>query len=68
MGSVGLRRLRGQDVDCYSMLVKFQLVNSHDNTDECRVQWAVGLEIGRYIDAHSEHVMSSRGGKVQTVL
>ena len=50
------------------MFVKFQFINSYDNTDECGVEWAIGLEISRDIDAHSEHVMRSQGGEVQTVL
>jgi len=55
-------------VDCYSSLVKFQFVDSYDNTHKGRVQWAVGLEIGRNIDAHSECVMTCLSGKIQTVL
>ena len=45
-------------MDCYSPLVRFEFVNSYDHTHKSRVQWAVGLEIGRHIDAHSEGVMA----------
>jgi hypothetical protein len=55
-------------VDCYSPFVRFQFVDSYDNTHKGRVQRAVGLEIGRHIDAHSESVMTCLSGKIQTVL
>jgi formylmethanofuran dehydrogenase subunit A len=55
-------------VDCYSQLVRFQFVNSYDNTHKGGVQWAIGLEIGRHINAHSEYVVSCLSGKIQTVL
>ena len=55
-------------MDCYSPFVRFQFVDSYDNTHKGRVQWAVGLEIGRHIDAHSESVMTCLSGKIQTVL
>ena len=55
-------------MDCYSPFIRFQFVNSYDNTHIGRVQWAVGLEIGRHIDAHSEYVMICLSGKIQTVL
>ena len=55
-------------MDCYSPFVRFQFVDSYDNTHKRSVQWAVGLEIGRNIDAHSEYVMIRLSGKIQTVL
>jgi len=55
-------------VDRYSQFVRFQFVDSYDNTHKGSVQWAVGLEIGRHIDAHSEYVMACLSGKIQTVL
>ena len=66
--SVGRRRRRRQDVDCYSQIVRFQFVDSDDNSNKCRVQWAVGLKISRHIDAHSNCVMTCISGKIQTVL
>ena len=55
-------------MDRYSQSVRFQFVNSDDNSNKGRVQWAVGLKIGRHIDAHSEYVMTCLSGKIQTVL
>jgi len=55
-------------VDCYSLFVRFQFVDSYDNTHKGRVQWTVGLEIGRNIDAHSKYVMTCLSGEIQTVL
>ena len=55
-------------MDRYSQFVRFQFVDSDDNTHKGRVQWAVGLKIGRHIDAHSEDVMTCLSGKIQTVL
>jgi len=55
-------------VDCYSPFIRFQFVDSYDNTYKGRVQWTVGLEIGRNIDAHSKYVMTCLSGKIQTVL
>jgi hypothetical protein len=55
-------------VDCHPPLVRTKLVNPNDNTDKSRVQWAVGLEIGRHIDAHSECVMTCLGGEIQAIL
>jgi hypothetical protein len=55
-------------VDRYSESVRFQLVDSDDNSDKGRVQRAVGLKIGRHIDAHSNYVMTCQSGKIQTVL
>ena len=55
-------------MDRYSQFVRFQFVDSDDNTNKGRVQWAVGLKIGRHIDAHSEDVMTGLSGKIQTVL
>ncbi len=66
--SVGRRRRRRQDVDRYSQIVRFQFVNSDDNSNKCRVQWAVRLKISRHIDAHSNNVMTCLSGKIQTVL
>ena len=54
-------------MDRYSQFVRFQFVDSYDNTHKGRVQWAVGLEIGRHIDAHSEYAMTCLSGKIQTV-
>ena len=55
-------------MDRYSQSVRFQFVDSDDDTNKGRVQWAVGLKIGRHIDAHSEDVMTCLSGKIQTVL
>jgi len=55
-------------MDCYPPFVRFQFVDSYDNTHKGRVQWAVRFEIGRHIDAHSESVMTCLSGKIQAVL
>ena len=55
-------------MDCDSPFVRFQFVDSYDNPHKGSVQWAVGLEIGRHIDAHSEFVMTCLSGKIQTAL
>jgi hypothetical protein len=31
-------------VDCYSLFVRFQFVDSYDNTHKGTVQWTVGLD------------------------
>ena len=54
-------------MDCYSTFVRFQSVNPHHNAHECRMQWAVGLEIGRHVDAHSQRVVSCLSGEIETV-
>ncbi len=55
-------------MDRYSPSVRFQFVNPDDNTNKGRVQWAVRLKIGCHMDAHSQHIMTCRGGKIHTVL
>ena len=55
-------------MDRNSPFVRFQSVDTDDNAHKGRVQRAVRLEIGRHMDAHSEHVMPCLGGKIQTVL
>jgi len=55
-------------VDGYPQCVRFQFVNSDDNSNKGRVQRTVGLKIGRHIDAHSEYVMICLSGEIQTVL
>ena len=55
-------------MDRYSQSFIFQFVNSDDNSNKGRVQWAVGLKIGRHIDAHTKYVMTCLSGKIQTVL
>ena len=55
-------------MDRYSLFAGFQFVDSYDNAHERRVQGAVGLEIGRHIDAHSESVMTCMRGEIQIVL
>jgi hypothetical protein len=55
-------------VDRYPPIVRVQLVDPYDNTHKCGVQRAVGLEIGRHIDAHSEYVMTCLSREIQTVL
>jgi hypothetical protein len=54
-------------MDCYSMFVRFQSVNPYDNTHKSRMQWAVGLEICRHVDAHSQCVVSCLSGEIETV-
>ena len=54
-------------MDRYSPFVRFQFVDSYDNPYKGRVQWAVGLKIGRHMDTHSEYVMACLSGKIQTV-
>ena len=55
-------------MDRDSPFFRFQFVDSYDNAHKGRVQWAVGLEIGRHIDAHSKYVMTCLSRKIQTVL
>ena len=55
-------------MDRYSLFAGFQFVDSYDNAHERRVQGAVGLEIGRHIDAHSEYVMTCLSGEIKTFL
>ena len=55
-------------MDRYSPIVRFQFVDSDNNTHEGRVQWTVRMKIGCHIYAHSEHVMICLSEKIQTVL
>jgi hypothetical protein len=55
-------------VDCYSASVGSEFVNSYNNTHKGGVQWAVRLEIGCHMDAHSNFEMTGQSGKVQAVL
>ena len=55
-------------MDGDSPSVGFQFVDPNDSAQKCRVQWTVGLEVGRHVDAHPQLVMTCLGGKIQTVL
>jgi hypothetical protein len=54
-------------VDRYSPFVRFQFVDSDNDTHKGRVQWTVGMKISCHIYAHSEHIVICPSGKIKTV-
>jgi hypothetical protein len=55
-------------MDRYSPFLRVECVDPYNDTYKGGVQWAVRLEIGRHIDAHSDRVVTSVSGKIQAVL